>query len=252
MDQEFRKKRILEVLSEHEFVNLQEIVKEFKVSEMTVRRDFTELEKKGLLIRKYGGAVRTEAVENMFSFNRRIERNSKLKEAICQKAANLIEDDDIIFIDCGTTLFRLTHFIKKKRIRVITNSLPVVSELINCPTVKISFVGGDIVKDRQASYGRIAEQNIATYRAKKAFLGADGISLKHGLSSYDEQEAMVTKKMAEQSQTVFLLCDSSKIEKDSFFHFAPMDLVHYLITDSFSDAELQKAYNRTGVQIITT
>lgn len=252
MDSELRKKRILQELTTHEFVNLQTMVKEFGVSEMTVRRDFTELERKGLLIRKYGGAVRTEAIETLFSFNRRVERNSENKEAICRAAAQYIEDGDIIFIDCGSTLFRLSHFIRNKRIRVITNSLPVVSELMGSTTVKLSFIGGDIVEDRQASYGRIAEATIASYNADKAFLGADGISLSSGLSSFDEQEAMVTRKMAEHSKEVFLLCDSSKIENDSFFRFAPIDLVGYLVTDSLPDDRIKEAYIRTGIRIITT
>ena len=252
MDQELRKKRILEELNEHEFVNLQEFVKEFDVSEMTIRRDFNELEKLGLLIRKYGGAVRTEAIETMFSFNRRVECNSDKKEAICRKASEMIENHDSIFIDCGTTLFRLAHFIKKKRIRVITNSLPVVSELMNCPSIRLSFIGGDIMRDRQAAYGRIAEKTIQDYSANKAFLGVDGVSLAHGLSSFDEHEAMVTRMMAKQALTVYLLCDSSKIEKDSFFRFAPIDLVQYLITNEFSDIELRDEYIRAGVQIITS
>lgn len=252
MDQELRKKRILQELDRHEFINLQDLVKEFGVSEMTVRRDLNDLERLGLLIRKYGGAVRTEAIDTLFSFSRRVERNSEKKEAICRKASEMIHDNAIIFIDCGTTLFRLAHFIKKKRIRVITNSLPVVSELMNCSSVRLSFVGGDIVQDRQASYGRIAEQTIRTYSADMAFLGADGISLSNGLSSFDEQEGMVTRRMAEQASSVYLLCDSSKIEKDSFFRFAPIDLIQYLVTDEFSDTELKEAYIRAGVRIITT
>lgn len=249
---DIRRKTILEKLAEQDFVSLHEIVKKFSVSEMTVRRDLTELERRGLLIRKYGGAIRTDLVETMFSFNQRVTRNSEKKEAICRIAADFIEPGDVVFIDCGSTLYRMAHFIKDRNIRVITNSLPVVSELMSNASVKVSLIGGEIVEDRQASYGRIAEQTIAAYSADKAFLGADGISLATGLTSFDEQEAMVTRKMAERSKEIFFLCDSSKIEKDSFFRFASVDLVQNLVTDSFADEDVKNAYIRKGIRVITT
>ena len=252
MDQEFRKRHILEELEKNGVVTLQELVEQFKVSEMTVRRDLTELERQGFLIRKYGGAVKTEAVDSLFSFNRRMERNGGQKELICSTAAGFIEDGDIIFIDCGTTLFRLAHFIRKRRIRVITNSLPVVSELLNDPLVRLSFVGGDIDNDRQASYGRIAERNISEFSADKAFIGMDGVSLANGLSSFDEKEGMVTKRMAEHADRVYLLCDSSKIEKDSYFRFAPITLVDTMITDTRISEELIRMYREKGVEIISS
>jgi len=251
MDQEFRKKHILEELERSGRVNLQELVKLFQTSEMTVRRDLTELERQGFLIRKYGGAVKTEAVDTLFSFNRRVERNSDQKEAICRTASQFIEDGDIIFIDCGTTLFRLAHFIKNRRIRVITNSLPVISELLNDPQIRLSFVGGDIDSDRQASYGRIAEKIISEFRADKAFIGMDGVSLSNGLSSFDEKEGLVTKTMAEHAGKVYLLCDSSKIEKDSYFRFAPVSLIDTLVTDSEVNSQLIGLYKEKGVEIIS-
>ncbi len=251
MDQEFRKKHILEQLERSGRVTLQNLVKFFHTSEMTVRRDLTELERQGFLIRKYGGAVKTEAVDSLFSFNRRVERNSDQKETICRTASQFISDGDSIFIDCGTTLFRLAHFIKNRRIRVITNSLPVVSELLNDPQIRLSFVGGDIDSDRQASYGRIAEKTISEFRADKAFIGMDGVSLENGLSSFDEKEGMVTKTMAEHADKVYLLCDSSKIEKDSYFRFAPVSLINTLITDSEVHSQLIGLYKEKGVEIIS-
>ncbi len=251
MKQEERKKYILRTLQEHEKVSLQELSKKFRVSEMTIRRDFNELEKMGLLIRKYGGAITTEAAESLFSFNRRAETNGPQKQKICSAAQAFIEDGDIIFIDCGTTLFRLASLVKNRRIRVITNSLPVVSELIGSTTVKLTVVGGNLDSHRQALYGQVAQRTIREFSADKAFLGADGISLKHGLSSYDEKEAMITRTMAEQAGKVYLLCDSSKVEKDSYFRFAPVTLVDCLITDEMTNPDLIEAYQRQGIQIIT-
>ena len=251
MDQENRIKHILKTLDEKDSLRVQDLVDSFNVSQITIRRDLSELEKKGYLIRKYGGAVKSEAVDNMFSFNRRKEKNSEQKIKICEIAARFIEDNDIIFIDCGTTLFRLSHYIvKRNRLRVITNSLPVVSELINYPNIKLTFIGGDIVSDRKASYGSTAERLIGEYHVGKAFIGADGISLKNGLSSYDEKEAQITLKMAENADKVFLLCDSSKIESDSCCRFAPVSLVDVLITEQKISEEDMSRYLENNISII--
>ncbi len=252
MNQENRKKHILKILDKNDFLSVSQLVDKFEVSPMTIRRDLSELEKQGYLIRKYGGAVKSEAVDNMFSFNKRLEENSRQKERICRVASRFIEDNDIIFIDCGTTLFRLSRYlVKKNRIRVITNSLPVISELMNYKNIKLTFIGGDIVSDRKASYGAAAESLIDGYHADKAFIGADGISLKNGLSSYDEKEAHITRKMAENADKVFLLCDSSKIERDSFCRFAPVSLIDVLITEQRISEEDTYRYLENNISIIT-
>lgn len=134
---------------------------------------------------------------------------------------------------------------------MITNSLPVISELMNYKNIKLTFIGGDIVSDRKASYGAAAESLIDGYHANKAFIGADGISLKNGLSSYDEKEAHITRKMAENADKVFLLCDSSKIERDSFCRFAPVSLIDVLITEQRISEEDTYRYLENNISIIT-
>jgi DeoR family fructose operon transcriptional repressor len=246
-----RLKHILDTLEREGFVDVQELVDRFGVSHMTIRRDLAELEGKGYLIRQYGGAVKSPAVERLFSFSRRLERAAEQKEEICRLASRFIEDGNVIYVDCGTTLFRLSHYIVACRgVRVITNSLAVVSELIDYAHVRVSLVGGEVVGERKAAYGRSAERAIAAMHADKAFIGADGLSLEAGLSSYDEQEAGVTRSMAEAADRVYLLCDSSKIEKDSYFRFAPLSLFHVLVTDSRLDGALLRRYREHGIEII--
>ncbi len=252
MRQENRKKLVIELLNENDSITVQEVVKQCGVSEITVRRDLLDLESKGLLIRTHGGAVRTRAVEQLFSYDLRINRNRENKEAICNKASGFISDNDILFIDCGTTLIHLTKYISKcDSITVITNSLPVISELINFPNVKLVMVGGEAVSERRAIYGPVAERNIHQYHAGKAFIGADGVTLEKGLSSFDEKESAITQKMIENADEVFLLCDSSKIGKDSYITFASLSSVDCLITDKDLDAALLGSYMERKINILT-
>jgi DeoR family fructose operon transcriptional repressor len=249
---ENRLKRILDTLAREESVRVPGLAEALGVSAMTIRRDLEVLEGQGYLIRKHGGAVRSEAIERLFSFERRLERGREQKEAICRAAARFIADGDVLFIDCGTTLFRLARYLRERRsLRVITNSLPVVSELIHHGHIRVSLIGGEVVGDRQAAYGSAAERMIGEVHAGKAFIGADGLSLRGGLSSYDEKEAGVTLKMAQNADAVFLLCDSSKIETDSYYRFAPLSLVDMLITDDRLDPQVRERYGREGVRIVT-
>ena len=252
MEPELRKELILSTINETGFVHTQEIMKQCKVSEITIRRDLIELESKGLLSRTYRGAVKVKRNDMLFTYDIKMNQNRQNKEAICRLAANFIEEGDIIFIDCGTTLSLIPKYITKiSNLSVITTSLPVISELINYPNIRISLIGGEIDSERQGIYGPIAEKNIGMYHADKAFIGADGISMMRGLSSYDEKEGAITMQMMENSDEIFLLCDSSKIEKNSFVKFASISAIHHLITDNQITPEHLKMYQNIGIVIVT-
>jgi DeoR family fructose operon transcriptional repressor len=136
-------------------------------------------------------------------------------------------------------------------LKIITNSLPLISELINYPGIRITMIGGDVVSERRAIYGPAAERSIEGYHAHKAFIGADGVSLKKGLSSYDDKESAITGSMIENADEVYLLCDSTKLERDSFIRFAPLSTIDHLITDPDVNPEIRKEYMKNTVDIIT-
>ena len=106
--------------------------------------------------------------------------------------------------------------------------------------------------ERKAMYGPLASKNIDQYHANKAFIGADGVSLTGGLSSYDEKEASITHKMADNADEVFLVCDSSKIERNSFVKFAPFSIVDHLITNNDMDPQHLEEYRDAGCLLYTS
>lgn len=242
-----RQRKILEALHDDGLVEVEELARTFDVSLMTIRRDLATLESGGYLVRTHGGAVKSSAIDAMFSFERRIHRHRKEKERICREAARLVNPGDVIFIDCGTTLFRLARFLKGiEPLRIITNSLPIVSELSTDDSVLVTLTGGDLVPDRKALYGRVAEEMIGSVHADKAFIGADGVAASSGLTSYDEKEAGISSRMAESADQVFLLCDSSKIGNTSYYRFGSLDLVDVLITDASNVAARLEAGSGIG------
>jgi len=253
MTQELRIKYILNHLVKVESITIQDIVEKCNVSEITARRDLNTLEKRGLLIRTHGGAIKSEVPNGMFGFDKKMVQNRDNKINICRFAAGFVEDNDTIYIDCGTTTYYLSRFLTKLRnLRIITNSLAVVSELMPFSNITVYLIGGELDNSRKALYGQMTDTLISRYKADKAFIGAGGVSLVHGLSSTDEKDASVTIKMAEAAQQVFLLCDSSKIEKDSYFTYSSLSLISYLITDKNIDLKLVDLYKNNKINIVTS
>jgi DeoR family fructose operon transcriptional repressor len=241
-----RKQIILEKLNTKGEVDIKEMANELAISEITMRRDLNQLADDGLLYRTHGGAMKVDPLQVPHDFMNKAAKNVATKDKICRAAANLINHGDIIFMDCGSTVFRLCQFIKNKKIRVITNSIPVVYELQNS-LVSLNIIGGEFDADRQAVHGKMANEHIAKYRATKAFLGVDGIS-RNGLFANSELEADITQAFAAHSIKTYLLCDDSKIGKESYLKFADLAMINAIITDSKSDELVY--LKKQGVEVI--
>ncbi|HEV2354040.1 MAG TPA: DeoR/GlpR family DNA-binding transcription regulator [Puia sp.] len=209
---------------------VRDLAKSLHVSEITIRRDLKRLAGDGVLMRTHGGAIRVPSTPPAYPFAEKIAANAKAKEAIARRAAAEINDGDTLFLDCGSSVFHLCPYIRNKKIRIITNSLPVIRELANS-SVEINVIGGEFDRERQAVHGRMAGFHIAQYRADKAFLGIDGICAQ-GLFANSEKEADLTLALAAGAKTAIILCDSSKIGRAGYLRFAGLDLPETVITDA--------------------
>ena len=236
-----RKQTILGVLQERGSADVAELAALLSTSEITVRRDLGLLAADGLLYRTHGGAMRVDLIKNPVDFANKSARNAEEKDHICRLAAQEIQEGETILLDCGSTVFRLCPFIRNKSIRVVTNSLPIVYELINS-AVTLNLVGGEVDAGRQAVHGEMAREHIARYRADRAFIGVDGLSRANGLSAGSEAEAGIALALAKQAAHVYLLCDASKLERDSYLQFAPLTLINTLITDARANESLLSSY----------
>ncbi|MFN8347108.1 MAG: DeoR/GlpR family DNA-binding transcription regulator [Spirosomataceae bacterium] len=248
MSYQSRKQIILKIVEEKGEAEVKELAQILDTSEITVRRDLGLMAADGLIYRTHGGAMKLSLVNPPVSFAQKSGRNADKKDYICRLAAAEINDGDVIFMDCGSTVFRLCPFIKNKKIKVVTNSLPVVYELMNTE-VSINLIGGEVDNERQAVHGVIAAEHIRRYRADKAFLGVDGISPENGLSAVSEKEAELTQAMANQARITYLLCDSAKLGKNKYLTFAPLQLVNVLVTDEQS-TEIIDSYTAAGVKVL--
>ncbi|MES2795818.1 MAG: DeoR/GlpR family DNA-binding transcription regulator [Bacteroidota bacterium] len=250
MNYQERKRVILKLLDERGSIHAKELMESLNASEITVRRDLSEMAKKGLLFRTHGGAMRTELAKDPepVSFKGKSTQNLDKKTYICEIASKFIKDGDVIYLDCGSTVFQICQFIKNKKIKVITNSLPILYELLGTG-VSISLIGGEVDHERQAAHGKTATDQIGRYQASKAFISTDGISIGNGLSSKSEIESETALSMTKNAKEVFLLIDSSKLERDSFLKFAPISIIHSLVTDKIAKDEILEKYHKLGIKI---
>ena len=248
MNFQVRKQKLIEKLELDGIIDVKEIAILLETSEITVRRDLAILSEQGLLVRTHGGAMKVSFSQMPVTFAHKSAINSRQKDEICRKAIEQIQEGDVVFLDCGSTVFRMCPLIRNMKIKVVTNSLPIVNELIGS-SVSLNFAGGEIDFERQAAHGKIAIEHFQRYRADKAFVGIDGISIKNGLSASSEKEAEITMAITQNSGETFFLCDSSKLEKDRYFSFASIDFVKNLITDSTALEEILEQYKLIGVDI---
>lgn len=244
-----RKQIILEKLETDHSADVRELATLLATSEITVRRDLNILAEKGLLYRTHGGAMKLSLSKDKPNFIHKSAVRAEQKDQICAIAAAQIEEGDVIFMDCGSTVYRLCPFIRNKRIKVVTNSLPVVNALLGS-SVSLNFAGGEIDMERQASHGKIAIEHFARYCADKAFLGVDGISAQKGLSAASEKEAEITLTLKQHAKQTYLLCDSSKFEQDRYLPFAPLSFPDFIITNQDANLEIIEKYRSLGAKIL--
>lgn len=249
MNFQLRKQKLIEKLEQDSIVDVKEIAILLETSEITIRRDLAILAKQGFLVRTHGGAMKVSLSQMPVSFAQKSAINSNQKDEICRKAVEKIQEGDVVFLDCGSTVFRMCPLIRNMKIKIVTNSLPIINELIGS-SVSLNFAGGEIDFERQAAHGKMAIEHFQRYRADKAFVGIDGISLKNGLSSLSEKEAEITMAITQNARETFFLCDSSKLEKDRYFPFASINFVKNLIIDSQVSEQLISMYKALEINIL--
>lgn len=245
-----RHDRIRSLIREHGIVSLQEVKADLGVSEMTIRRDFAALEQQGVLQRTRGGVMAAGRVVSDRDYGERERLERGAKEAIGRVAATLVEDGDTIFLSGGTTLLELARaLIGRHEITVVTNSVQAVSELIGAPGMAVISTGGVASSKGEDMSGPVAEATISRLRARKAFIGASGIT-PDGVFNAALDRAAVDQLMVAGAGEVYVLADHTKVGHVSLALVTDLQPITALVTD----AEVPKAQlqwlRKAGVKVL--
>ncbi len=225
------------------------------VSEATVRRLFSQMEAEGLAIRSHG-TLRSNPSGLVYSFEASARVYSREKQNIGRMAAMFVEDGDIIYLDCGTTVFQMTLALSQRiasgefhSLNIVTNSLVNAQAMAPDPGCRLILVGGIYNSDRRDFSGPLTEKFIAPFHFDKCFLGCDGVNPRDGFSSKDVNISSLNSCVMERADSVYVLCDSSKLDRTSMVSYAPLNRVTALVTNAEPGQELRAALQNAGAHV---
>ena len=247
-----RRKKILNLLTEHGEVFVDELSSKFNVSEVTIRNDLDQLESKNLLIRARGGALKHEqsvGIDYMISEKNKLNQAEKIR--IGKVAANLINESETIILDSGTTTLEIAKNLGEiQSLNVITNAINIVNQLIPNQGVNIIVPGGTLRKKSHSLVGPIAEKNLKNLSVDKAFIGVDGLDPEHGAFTPNIEEASLNQIMIEITKEVILVADSSKFKRRSLAFICPTNKIDMVVTDDKIPQEDLKKLQESGIKVI--
>jgi DeoR/GlpR family transcriptional regulator of sugar metabolism len=243
-----RRHAVLALLAEQGEVSVDALAKRFCTSEVTVRKDLAALEKNGLLLRRYGGAV---SMPQELIADEHPQPISPWKQAIASAAVACIREHARIIIDSGTTTAAMIPQLgRKPGLVVMTNSLNVANALRELEQEPVLLMTGGTWDPHSESFqGQVAEQVLRSYDFDQLFIGADGIDLARGTTTFNELLGL-SRVMAEVAREVIVMVESDKIGRRIPNLELPWGSVHTLITDERLAAEVQQQITARGIRLI--
>lgn len=243
-----RRKKIVELLETKGAITNDELMKTFQISIETVRRDLGFLEKCGLLERVYGGAVKKKFMHVEPNYINRESENAQEKNEIAKCAVSLIEGDESIFFDIGTTVLAIAQNASGKKFKAFTNALR-TAIVLSEGDVDVTLTGGSVRKGENCVSGSIAEETMRCFNMDIAFIGAAGID-ENGVTDFVAQEAFLRKKVIENARKVILVADHSKFNVRASCNVCRLEEIDVLITDDKAPRDFLKKIQKKGVTVI--
>jgi len=225
-----RRTRLLEVIRQRGFASLPALAEALEVSESTVRRDLDFLEESGVAQRTHGGGFYTGPSPKLAHFDQRQSLNWDKKRQIAVAASQLIDDNDTILLDGGSTTYELAQLLVGRPLQVVTNSLPVANLFTSSENADLVFVGGYVHAKTGVSLGPYANQMLAGLNVRRAVLSVAGINERGCYNSnlllVETERAMMTS-----AEEVIVVADSTKFGHTSLSQLCELKEIDTLVTD---------------------
>lgn len=238
-------------------IRVEEAAMRFGVSMETVRRDLKQLSADGRAKLVRGGAVRVERSRPLFggrrlpSVDQRALANEAEKNDVGRRAADLVQDGQVVLLDGGTTtLAAARHLRAKHHLTIITNNLMIVQEVSGMANWRIHVIGGELSPTSMSLVGLSAIRGLQQTAADIAFLGAAGVSPAYGFTSPDPLESELKKSMIAIARTAVVVADHSKMLASGFAPFAALSDIDVFVTSMGVDDEALEGIRKSGAQVI--
>jgi DeoR/GlpR family transcriptional regulator of sugar metabolism len=235
-------------LFEHRHMMARDLALAVGVSEATVRRDLKLLADDGQIELVYGGAKLCQVSD--FSFRFKATKNVEAKQAIGRLAAELVHDEDQLFLDSGTTSFAVAPFLKRRRgLSVIVNSARLALEL-GAPGLSVILLGGQYRAERMDSVGPLAISALDQLRNYICMIGADGLSMDFGLAAADIESASLYRLAVQHARQTVLLADHSKFSSPSLYKIVDWSAVSRVVTDQPPPSPWGEFFAARGISVL--
>lgn len=245
-----RQKIILDLLQKEQNVKVRDLKVRFEVSDETVRRDLNELEKQVFLRCVHGGAVYNSPMTHEYTVDQRVKQNQQEKEAICRKAADLVEDGSSIAVAASTTTLFLGNYLAlKNNLTVITNSVYLANTIAGNAKNRVKLVGGDLWAKDQKVMGADAEAGFRNYCVDIAFFSVSGVSPELGIFEFTEIERDLTRAVIRSAGNRVLLNDITKYGSKAFCKITGIEDIDAIVTDWHVSNEMAAPYENLGIQV---
>ncbi|MGM0828932.1 MAG: DeoR/GlpR family DNA-binding transcription regulator [Bacillota bacterium] len=247
-----RRQRIIDLLKEKKVLKHSELTEELGISIDTLRRDLNILSENREIEKIYGGIKLAEDDIGESAMADRMVSHLEEKESIARLCNEQIQEGDCIYIDSGSTTYQLAKAIKnRKNLTVVTNSLPVITELINSE-VELIIIGGKIRRHESSVVAYDYIFNFDELNIVKAFICASGITTERGISDYNLEEAVTRKKIIELSKEVYVAADHTKFGKEVTVRIAPLEKIDYIVTDQHVSPHWIEAFSTCKTKLLVS
>lgn len=240
-----RRERLAELLRKEGYLSVGALSQRFAVSEATVRRDLSALEKESRITRTYGGAL-TEFDDLFMPFHQRNAQNRAAKQRIAQKAASMVRPGQTVFMDAGSTVYAVAEKLLDSgcdSVRVVTNSLPVAEAVASRGTSVVHLLGGRLLPHQLVVVGSGSSVSLSSWRFDLAFLSAEGMNVEGLWNSQDDINDFQRHVCGRSALAVFCV-DGSKLGRSAPSFLMPWQDVQQLITTAEAEA-----FSRLGTRL---
>lgn len=249
---EERQNAIVAQVNANGSVLVKELSLKYGVTEDSIRKDLTSLEKKGLLKKTYGGAVKIRVNVHDYYASQRKDKNVAEKQIIAKKAYDIIQDGDVIFLDISTSNIELAKLLieNQRNVVVISNMIEVMMVFTAETNIEFVFIGGHMSKGNDGFVGAMANQEIEKYHFDKVFMGVVGVDLDNNrVSTYNIDDAATKTLIMSCSDQKYMMLETRKFEAEGNYRFAKVsDFTGGIMEASCENAIYYKKMNKYQVE----
>jgi DeoR/GlpR family transcriptional regulator of sugar metabolism len=250
-----RRELILQQILRHQHVDVTALSSQLGVSQVTVRRDLEQLESVGLLKRVHGGAQATHRPGQPSLFDARLLQRVAAKRAIGDAAARQVGSGSAVLLDSGTTVLEVARALPRVHpdgagLTVVTRSLVIAAELRRLRQVRLVVLGGVYLHDFDTFVGPQVEHALEGLHVDTLIVGADGVSVEHGLTTDNVMEAGLYRQMARPANRIVVVADAGKIGADRLQTILGISEIHAFVTNATAPSAFVDELRGRGIQVI--